>query len=163
MSARGTPATDLLQRNSVPHALREYAIAPSTDGRHAYGLEAAAALGVDPATVFKTLIVSADDRLAMGIVPVTGEVDLKAIAAALGARRAAMADPAVAERSTGYVLGGISPLGQRRRLRAILDASVSRHDRILVSGGRRGLQVELAPADLVRLLDATIVPILRRS
>ncbi len=161
MSARGTPATDLLRRSGVAYALREYEVPSAADGRHAYGLEAAAALGVDPATIFKTLIVSADERLAVGIVPVTGELDLKAIAAALGARRAVMADPAVAERATGYVLGGISPLGQRRRLPTVVDASALGHATVLVSGGRRGLQVEVPPADLIRLVDARVASIVR--
>jgi len=161
MSAKGTPATDLLRRAGVPHALREYVVGSGADGRHAYGLEAAAALGVDPAVVFKTLIVSADGRLAVGIIPATGELDLKAIAASLGARRAVMAEPAAAERSSGYVLGGISPLGQRRRLPTVLDASARGRERILVSGGRRGLQVEIAPVDLAGLLDAIVAPIVR--
>ena len=162
MSARGTPATDLLRRSGVAHRLLEYAPGPPTGGeRHAYGQETAAALGVDPARIFKTLIASADDRLVVGIVPVSGELDLKALAAATGARRAVMADPAVAERSSGYVVGGISPLGQRRRLPTVLDASALAWPEILVSGGRRGLQVELAPSDLVRLLDATVAAISR--
>jgi Cys-tRNA(Pro)/Cys-tRNA(Cys) deacylase len=161
VTSRGTPAIDLLRRLAVPYAVREYEVHATPDGRHNYGLEAAAALGVDPATVFKTLIVSADDRLAVGIVPVTGELDLKAIAAALGARRAAMADPAAAERSSGYVVGGISPFGQKRRLPTVLDASATGHARILVSAGRRGLQVEVAPQDLARVLDARLAPIVR--
>ena len=161
MSAKGTPATDLLRRSGVVYALREYEVSAVADGRHAYGMEAAAALGVDPATVFKTLIVSADGRLAVGIVPVTGELDLKAIAAVLGARRAVMADPGAAERATGYVVGGISPLGQRRRLPAVVDASALGHPLVRVSGGRRGLQVEVAPADLVRLVDAVVAAIVR--
>jgi Cys-tRNA(Pro)/Cys-tRNA(Cys) deacylase len=161
MSAKGTPATDLLRRSGVPHQIREAAVAPSPDGRHAYALETAAALGVDPQIVFKTLIVWADERLAVGIVPASGELDLKAIASALGARRATMADPAAAERSSGYVVGGISPFGQRRRLPTVLDASAFAHPRILLSGGRRGLQVELDPADVVSLLDARVAPIVR--
>jgi Cys-tRNA(Pro)/Cys-tRNA(Cys) deacylase len=163
VSSRGTPATDLLRRLAVPHAIREYEIHPSPDGRHNYGAEAAAALGVDPACVFKTLIVAADERLSVGIVPVTGELDLKAVAAALDARRAVMADPAAAERSSGYVVGGISPFGQKRRLPSVLDASAMRHDRILVSAGRRGLQVEVSPQDLVRVLDARLAPIVRSA
>jgi len=161
MSATGTPATDLLRRLGIAHELREYAVQRAPDGHHHYGLDAATVLGVDPATVFKTLIVSADDRLAVGLVPVASELDLKAIAAALGARRAAMADPAAAERSSGYVRGGISPFGQRRRLPTVLDASALSHAGILVSAGRRGLQVVVAPADLVSVLDATVAPIVR--
>jgi Cys-tRNA(Pro)/Cys-tRNA(Cys) deacylase len=161
MSAKGTPATDFLRRNDVRHTVHEYTPPAATGDRHAYGLEAAATLGVDPARIFKTLIASADDRLVVGVVPVAGELDLKAMASAVGARRATMADPAAAVRSSGYVLGGISPLGQRRRLPTVLDASAMDHATILVSGGRRGLQVELAPSDLVRLLDATVAPIAR--
>jgi Cys-tRNA(Pro)/Cys-tRNA(Cys) deacylase len=161
VTSRGTPATDLLRRLAVPHEVREYAVRTAADGRHNYGIEAAAALGVDPAVVFKTLIVSADDRLAVGIVPVTGELDLKAMAAALGARRAVMAEPAAAERSSGYVVGGISPFGQKRRLPTVVDASATAHPHILVSAGRRGLQVEVAPQDLVRVLEAKVAPIVR--
>jgi Cys-tRNA(Pro)/Cys-tRNA(Cys) deacylase len=161
MTSRGTPATDLLRRLAVPHALREYPLQATPDGRHNYGLEAAAALHVDAATVFKTLIVAADDRLAVAIVPVTGELDLKAMATALGARRAVMADPAAAQRSSGYVVGGISPFGQKRALPTVLDSSAQAHERILVSAGRRGLQVEVAPQDLVRVLDARLAPIVR--
>jgi Cys-tRNA(Pro)/Cys-tRNA(Cys) deacylase len=163
MSAKGTPATDQLRKLGIAHALREYPLATAPDGRHNYGLEAAAALEVDPATVFKTLIVLADERLSVAIILVTGELDLKAIAAALGARRATMADPAAAERSSGYVVGGISPFGQRRRLPTVLDASAEAHARILVSAGRRGLQVEVAPSDLVSVLDARVAPIVRSA
>src|SRR3954453_8433538 len=113
MSAKGTPATDLLRREKIAHTIHEFEPGPAQDGRRSYGLEAAAALGVEPARVFKTLVVSADEKLAVGIAPVTGDLDLKAIAAALGRRKAVMADPAAAERSSGYVVGGISPLGQR--------------------------------------------------
>jgi Cys-tRNA(Pro)/Cys-tRNA(Cys) deacylase len=121
---------------------------------------AATVLGLAPARVFKTLIAAVDDRqLTVAIVPVTARLNLKALAAAAGGKRAEMADPAAAERATGYVLGGISPLGQRRRLPAVLDASALDHATIFVSGGRRGLEIELAPADLIGLTAATVASI----
>jgi len=126
-----------------------------------YGLEAAEALGLEPAAVFKTLLAEVDGGLAVGIVPVTGQLDLKALAAALGAKRAAMAEPAVAERVTGYLVGGISPIGQKRRLRTVLDASADDHPTVYVSGGRRGLDVGLSPVDLARVTGATRAAIAR--
>lgn len=163
MSARGTRATDLLRAAGVPFTVHEYD-RDATDPRErgSYGETTAAALGLDPARVYKTLVAVVDGSLAVGIVPVAGELDLKKLAEALGGRKAAMADPAEAERATGYVVGGISPLGQRRRLPLVLDASASGHETIYVSGGRRALQVELAPGDLVRLIGATLAPIARR-
>lgn len=156
--AGGTPATAALTAAGVPFTLREYAHDPrATD----FGAEAARELGVEPSRVFKTLLADVDGSLAVGIVPVTGQLDLKALAAALGARRAAMAQVEAAERSTGYVVGGISPIGQRRRLRTVLDLSADDHDTVLVSGGRRGLDVELAPADLRRMTDAVVAAIAR--
>jgi Cys-tRNA(Pro)/Cys-tRNA(Cys) deacylase len=119
-----------------------------------YGAEAAAALGFAPEVVFKTLMVEADGRLAVGVVPVSGNLDLKAFAAVLGAKKAAMADPAAAQRRTGYVLGGISPLGQRQPSPTVIDASALGLRTMLVSGGRRGLDIGLAPADLIRLTSA---------
>ncbi|MEW1782695.1 Cys-tRNA(Pro) deacylase, partial [Arthrobacter sp. NPDC080086] len=119
-----------------------------------YGMEAAEVLGIDPARVFKTLMVDVDGRLAVGVVPVSGNLDLKALAAALGGKKAAMADPATAERRTGYVLGGISPLGQRQASPTVLDESALALETILVSGGRRGLDLELSPQDLIRLTGA---------
>ena len=124
-----------------------------------YGEEAALALGVCPDRVFKTLIADVDGELTVAIVPVAGQLDLKALAAAVGAKRATMADPVAAERTTGYVRGGISPLGQRKRLRTVLDATASGHPTICVSAGRRGLEVELAPADLAALTGAVLAPI----
>jgi Cys-tRNA(Pro)/Cys-tRNA(Cys) deacylase len=124
-----------------------------------YGAEAAEALGIDPSRVFKTLMVDVEGRLAVAIVPVSGTLDLKAMAAALGAKKAAMADPAAAQRRTGYVLGGISPIGQRQPSPTVLDSTALGLDTILVSGGRRGLDVELAPADLARLTGAITAPI----
>ncbi len=151
-----TPATAELTRLGVPFAIRAYEHDPAeTD----YGREAAEALGVAPERVFKTLLAEADGELVVAIVPVAGQLDLKALAAALGAKKAQMAAPAVAERRTGYVVGGISPLGQRTRLRTVLDASAEAHGAVLVSGGRRGLDIELAPADLARATGATLAPI----
>jgi Cys-tRNA(Pro)/Cys-tRNA(Cys) deacylase len=166
MSGRGTPATLALDRARVTYAVHEYdAGAPPTGGPRApqlgYGERTAAALGIDPARIFKTLIASVDGRLVAAVVAVDRELDLKALAAAVGGRRAEMADPAAAERSTGYVVGGISPFGQKRRLPMVVDAGAVAHAAILVSGGRRGLQVELAPDDLVRLTGATVAPIAR--
>ena len=128
-------------------------------GGAGYGLEAVEALGVAPERVFKTLLAEVDGRLWVAVVPVTGQLDLKALAAAAGGKRAAMADAADAERATGYVVGGISPLGQRRRLPTVIDASALDHPTVHVSGGRRGLEVELAGADLVRLTAARTAPI----
>ncbi len=154
-----TPAVEALNAAGVPFELAEYAHDPKAP---AYGLEAAEKLGVAPERVFKTMIAKVDgNRLAVGIVPVAEQLDLKALAAALGGRRAEMADPAEAQRVTGYMVGGISPLGQRRRLDTALDASALDHATVYVSGGRRGLDLALAPADLARLTAATVAPIAR--
>jgi Cys-tRNA(Pro)/Cys-tRNA(Cys) deacylase len=152
----GTPATVLLEAAGVEHSLHAYDHDPRAGS---YGREAAHALGLDPAEVLKTLVAEADGALVVAVVPVTGELDLKALARALGASRARMADPAAAERSSGYVRGGISPLGQRRRLPTVVDSSALDHDLVYVSAGRRGLDVGLAPTDLVRLTDATVAPV----
>ena len=158
MAGRGTPATALLTRQKVAHTLHAY----EHDPRQAsYGLEAAGALGVAPERVFKTLLAEVDGRLVVGIVPVTSKLDLKALAAAVGAKKAAMADVKQAERTTGYVAGGISPLGQRKLLPTVLDDSALQHPAIHVSGGRRGLEIELAPADLIRLTNAVAAAIAR--
>jgi Cys-tRNA(Pro)/Cys-tRNA(Cys) deacylase len=156
MSGRGTPATALLAKGRVEHTVHPYEHDPRASS---YGLEAAAALGVEPGRLFKTLVAAVDGRLAVGVVPVSGSLDLKALAAALGGKRAAMAEPAAAERATGYVTGGISPLGHRQRLPVVVDASAAGWPTVFVSAGRRGLQVELAPADLVRLAGATVASI----
>jgi Cys-tRNA(Pro)/Cys-tRNA(Cys) deacylase len=148
----GTPATVALTRADVSFSIHEYDHDPAATS---YGLEAAEALGLDPATVFKTLLAEVDGDLVVGVVPVTGQLDLKAVAAAVGGKRATMADPAVAERATGYVVGGISPIGQKRRLRTVLDQSADDHPIVYVSGGRRGLDLGLAPADLARVTEAT--------
>jgi Cys-tRNA(Pro)/Cys-tRNA(Cys) deacylase len=126
-----------------------------------YGLEAASALGLAPDQVFKTLMVSVDGSLVVGIVPVSGQLDLKAVAAAVGGKRATMADPAAAERATGYVVGGISPVGQRRAHRTVLDDSALGFDTVYVSGGRRGLDIGLSPGDLVRVTGAVLAPVAR--
>ncbi|WP_100502022.1 Cys-tRNA(Pro) deacylase [Geodermatophilus chilensis] len=149
-----TPAVRALERARVAHTLHTY------DPEHAegqgYGEAAAAALGQDPRQVYKTLVARVDGALTVAVVPVAGNLDLKALAAATGGRRATMADPADAERTTGYVLGGISPLGQRKTLPTVVDESALGFATVMVSAGRRGLQVELAPADLVRLALALI-------
>lgn len=149
----GTPATAALERAGVSFTLHPYEHDPACAS---YGDEAAAQLDLDPATVFKTLLVEVDGRLVVGIVPVSGQLDLKALAAAVGGRRATMADPAAAERATGYVLGGISPLGQRRRLTTILDESALALPTVYVSAGKRGLDLGIAPTDLVNLLGAGV-------
>ena len=161
-----TRAIAELRRAGIPHELHEYEAPPraAVGGRAArptYGLDAAEALGVDPHRIFKTLVAAVDGRLAVAVVPVAGELDLKALADALGGRRAELADPAAAERATGYVVGGISPIGQRRRLPTVVDESAAGLAAILVSAGRRGLQVELAPADLVNVTSAVIARIAR--
>lgn len=154
--ATGTPATALLTRQKVAHTLHPYAHDPRAD---AYGEEAAAALGIEPHRIFKTLIAAIDGRLVCAVVPVAGRLDLKALAAAVGGKRAVMAEPAAAQRATGYVLGGISPLGQKTRLPVVVDASAEPLTSVFVSAGKRGLQVELAPGDLVRLTSAGYAPI----
>jgi len=152
----------LLAQQKVPHTVRAYEHDPRAHERGlSYGMEAAQALGLDPRQVFKTLVADVDGALTVAIVPVDSQLDLKALAAATGGKRAAMADPAAAERATGYVLGGISPLGQRKRLGTVLDSSALAFDTVLVSAGRRGVDVELAPADLVRLTSARTAPIAR--
>jgi len=127
--------------------------------RGAYGLEASDALGVAPEQVFKRLVAEVDGALTVGVVPVAGQLDLKALAAAAGGKKAVMADVAAAERATGYVAGGISPLGQRRRLPVVIDSSALEFATIFCSGGRRGLEIELAPADLVRAVGARVAVI----
>ena len=154
--AGGTPATVALSAAGVAFEVRAYEHDPRAES---YGLEAAEALDVDPARVFKTLLASLDGSLVVGIVPVTGQLDLKALARALGGSKAVMAEVAAAERATGYVAGGISPVGQKRPHRTVLDATALDHDTILVSGGRRGFDIELAPADLVAITGAVTATI----
>jgi Cys-tRNA(Pro)/Cys-tRNA(Cys) deacylase len=156
-----TPAVRTLEQAGVPFSLHEYDPAGGHPGAHGYGEVAVTALGADPAQVFKTLVARVDGTMTVAVVPVSAQLDLKALAAAAGGRKAAMADPADAERSTGYVRGGISPLGQRKALPTVVDASALEFSTVLVGGGRRGLQVELPPADLVRLCRARTADISR--
>ncbi|WDF32555.1 Cys-tRNA(Pro) deacylase [Arthrobacter agilis] len=153
---RSTPALSALSAAGIDFTARPY---QHDDGAPSYGLEAAAALGVEPERVFKTLMASVDGTLTVAIVPVSGSLDLKALAAALGRHRAVMADPAAAQRRSGYVLGGISPIGQRQPSPVVIDATALSHRTVFVSGGQRGLDVELAPADLVNVTNALVAPI----
>jgi Cys-tRNA(Pro)/Cys-tRNA(Cys) deacylase len=141
-----------LEQAGVPHHVHEYVLEGMGEG--SFGEAVAQLLGVDPRRVFKTLVAVVDGRPAVGIVPVSGSLSLKALAAAAGGKRAAMADPADAERLTGYVTGGISPFGQRRRLPVWLDGSASDWKTVFVSGGKRGIQLEVSPDDLVRMTGA---------
>ena len=156
VSAPKTPATTLLTTQKVAHRLHPYHVTADTPN---YGAVVAQALGVAPERVFKTLVADVDGALTVAVGPVTGDVDLKALAAAAGGKRAAMADRTIAEKTTGYVRGGISPLGQRKRLPTVVDASATAFPTVYVSAGRRGLQVELDPADLIRLTSAVVSPI----
>jgi len=158
-SPRGTRATVALTRAGVEFSTHPYEHNPTP---RSYGLDAAVALGLSPLRVFKTLLVSVDARLVVGVVPVSGQLDLKAMAEALGGKRAAMADPLTAERATGYVVGGISPLGQTRSHPTVLDETALSFEVIYVSGGRRGLDLGLSPRDLIRLTGAVTAPIGRR-
>jgi Cys-tRNA(Pro)/Cys-tRNA(Cys) deacylase len=156
VAGRGTTATVALERAGIPFTVHEYAHDPRSES---YGLEASQALGVPADRVFKTLIAEVGGRLVAGVVPVEGHLDLKALAAAAGGKRAVMAGVAAAERATGYVAGGISPVGQRRRLPVVLDTSAMEFGTVFCSGGRRGLEIELSPRDLVRAADATVASI----
>ena len=158
-SPAGTPALVALQRAGITHTVHTYDHDPA---RQNYGLEAAEALDLDPATVFKTLLADVDGSPVVAIVPVTGMLDLKALASARGAKRARMLDPSVAERLTGYVVGGISPLGQRTASPTVIDSSAADHSVIYVSGGRRGLDIAVAPGDLVSLIGAAYAPVAAR-
>ena len=152
----GTPATVALRAAGIAFTEHAYAHDPANTN---FGLEAATALGLDPDRVFKTLLADVDGHLVVAIVPVTGKLDLKRLAAAAGGKRAAMADPALAERRTGYVVGGISPIGQKTPHPTVLDETAELWDTVYVSGGRRGFDIELAPADLVRATGATVADI----
>jgi Cys-tRNA(Pro)/Cys-tRNA(Cys) deacylase len=163
VSGKGTPATLLLTREAVQHVVHAYTVDPAA---RSYGEAAAAALGIEPERMLKTLLaevgfLDGPARLVCGVVPVSGALDLKALAAAVGGRRGAMAEVAAAERATGYVVGGISPLGQRTRLDTVVDETAQLFDTVFVSAGRRGLSVELAPAELVRLTGAVVADIAR--
>jgi Cys-tRNA(Pro)/Cys-tRNA(Cys) deacylase len=162
MAGQATPAVTALTEAGVSHTLHEYDHSGAADV--GFGLDAAHQLGLDAARVFKTLVVELDKdpaRLAVVVAPATGEVDLRAAARALGAKRAALADATRAERTTGYVRGGISPFGQRKRLPTVLDASAEGFATVYVSGGRRGLEIEVAPTDLVTVLDAAVTAVAR--
>lgn len=159
MPAAPTPAVAALNTAKIHYVLRPYEHDPRTT---AFGDEVVRALGQDPARVFKTLVASVDGRLVVGVVPVAGQLDLKALAAAAGGKRAGMAPVAEAERSSGYVAGGISPIGQRRRLTTVVDSSAAAFPTVFVSAGRRGLQLELAPDDLVRACGALVASISER-
>jgi Cys-tRNA(Pro)/Cys-tRNA(Cys) deacylase len=154
----GTPATAALASAGIPFTEHAYAHDPANRD---FGMEAATALGLDPDQVFKTLLVDVDGRLVVGIVPVTGKLDLKALAAAVGGKRAAMADPTLAERRTGYDEGGISPIGHKTRHETVLDETAELWDVVYVSGGRRGFDLGLAPADLIRATGAVVADIAR--
>jgi Cys-tRNA(Pro)/Cys-tRNA(Cys) deacylase len=152
----GTPATVALTRAGVPFAVHSYDHDPSATS---YGLEAAAGLGLDPRVVFKTLLAEVDGSLVVAVVPVTGQLDLKALASAVGGKKATMADPKVAERTTGYVVGGISPIGQKKPLRTVVDASAMEHGTVYVSAGRRGADLSLTPTDLLAITNGTAADI----
>jgi Cys-tRNA(Pro)/Cys-tRNA(Cys) deacylase len=154
----GTPATTALTRLGLAFDVHPYDHDPAAAS---YGLEAAVALSVPPHQVFKTLLVDGDRGLSVGVVPVDRQLDLKAVAAALGLKKVTMAQPADAERSSGYVVGGISPIGQKRALPTVIDETALTLDRVYVSGGRRGLDISLTPADLVTATGATVAPIAR--
>ena len=153
-----TPAVLALKAAGVTFTVHEYAHDPRSDS---FGLEAAAELGLDPDRVYKTLMTSADGSLVVAVVPVSGRLDLKALARALGASKAAMADVQAAERATGYVAGGISPFGQKKQHPTVVDETVELWDTVYVSGGRRGLDVEIAPADLVEVTGAIVADVAR--
>jgi len=158
VAGQGTAATALLTGLGIAYTVHAY----EHDPRHgSFGIEAAEALGVVAGRVFKTLVADVDGGLTVGVVPVAAQLDLKALATAAGGKKAAMADVAAAERATGYVAGGISPLGQRRRLPVVIDATALEFATVFCSGGRRGLEIELAPGDLVRAANATVAPISR--
>lgn len=166
MSSRGTRAIDALRRAGITHTVHEYATSGRSslrDGGRGYALEAVDALGIEAGRVFKTIVIDVDERPCLAVVPADSEVDLKAAADALGGRRAVVAPPAEAERATGYVLGGISPVGTRRRLPMVVDASAVAWPTIHVSAGRRGLEIELAVADLVALVGGSMAPVARRA
>jgi len=148
MAGRDTPATTAARRAGVSYTVHEYEHDPKAQS---YGMEAAEALGLDPARVFKTLVADLDGQLTVCVVPVAHELDLRSLG-----KRARMADTAKAERTTGYVAGGISPLGQRRALPTLVDDSAMEQETVFVSAGRRGLEIELAPGDLVAMTKAEV-------
>ncbi|MGO1594408.1 MAG: Cys-tRNA(Pro) deacylase [Ancrocorticia sp.] len=158
---QGTHALQVLEAAGVEYELVEYEHSEHQD--HGYALDTAKVLGLDPATIFKTLMAVVDGKPTCAVVPATGMLNLKSLAKAAGGKRAEMMDPAKAEKLTGYVTGGISPLGQRTRSATFIDASAEQHKAILVSGGKRTLSVSIAPADLADLASATFSPISDKS
>ena len=156
--SQGTQATVALTKAKVEFSTHVYDHDPAAKS---FGLEAAEALGLAPEQVFKTLLVEVDGKLTVGVVPVDRQLDLKAIAAAAGGKKAVMADPAAAERTTGYVVGGISPIGQKRALPTVVDSTVTEHTTVYVSGGRRGLDIGLSPTDLITVTKARTAAIAR--
>lgn len=154
-----TPGIDAARKAKITHKVHEYVHDPAAES---YGLEAAEKLGVPVDRVFKTLVVSLDNKeLAVGVIPVSSMLSMKLVAKAAGAKKATMADPPAVERSTGYVLGGVSPLGQKKRLKTIIDASAMHFSTVYVSAGRRGLEIELSPKDLVKLVNGALAVICR--
>ncbi len=148
-----TPAINLVKKKKIPHTVHQYQHDP---GSESYGKEAAEKLGINEKRVFKTLVVQTDDgTLAVAVIPVSSMLSMKMIAKARGAKKAAMAGKNLVEKATGYVLGGVSPLGQKKRLPTVIDLSAEKFSAIFVSGGRRGLDIELAPSDLAALTSAT--------
>lgn len=156
--SQGTPATVALTKAKVEFTTHAYEHDPAAKS---FGLEAAEALGLKPEQVFKTLLVEVDGKLTVGVVPVDKQLDLKAIAAAAGGKKAVMADPAAAERTTGYVVGGISPIGQKRPLPTVVDSTATDHPTVYVSGGRRGLDIGLSPTALITVTKARTAAIAR--
>ena len=152
-----TPAINLLKKNNIAHQVHQYSHDAACES---YGLEAAVKMGVSEARVFKTLVLNLNNgEIAMGILPVSSLLSMKLVSKAAGAKSAAMADKNTVERSTGYVLGGVSPLGQKKRLKTMIDQSAATHTTIFVSAGRRGLEIELNPEDLKKLTSATYADI----
>jgi Cys-tRNA(Pro)/Cys-tRNA(Cys) deacylase len=156
VAGRGTPATALLAKLGIRHAVHVYSHDPR---RASYGLEASDALGLPPERVFKTLVTEVDGSLTVGVVPVAGQLDLKALAVAVGGKKARMAEAGAAERASGYVVGGISPLGHRKRMPVVIDSAALGFATVFCSGGRRGLEIELAPGDLVRAANGVVADI----
>ena len=154
-----TPAIDTAKKAKISYVVHEYHHDPDAES---YGLEAAEKLNTDPARVFKTLVVTDGGKdLTVAVVPVEHQLDLKLLAKAVGAKKMAMADVKLVERTTGYVVGGVSPLGQKKRLRTVIDASAQEFETMFVSAGRRGLEIELSPADLAALTGAIFAPVAR--
>ena len=152
-----TPAINEAKKQKIAFKIHQYSHDP---GHSSYGMEAAENLGIDADRVFKTLVLQLDNgTLTVGIVPVSGQLNMKQLARAAGGKKAAMADAGLVQRTTGYVLGGVSPLGQKKKLVTIIDASATNHETIFISGGRRGLDIELSPDDLCRLTSGVFAPI----